>query len=76
MAARRAGRTGDALSLFDRLINEHPGSSLVESAMAAKMRLLAARGAGQQAAAAYLARFPDGFAREEADVLLRAAEAR
>lgn len=73
VAARKAGRKTESRELFERLIREHPRSSLVESAMAARMRLLAATEAVQAAAAAaeYLDRFPDGFARTEAEALLQ-----
>jgi len=72
VAARNAGETARALALFDRFIGDYPQSSLTEGAMAARMRLLAgadpARAA--EAAASYLARFPDGVARTEAATLM------
>ena len=72
VAARRSGRTGRALGLYQQLVDRYPDSSLVESALAARMRVLAERGDGpgaQAAAVVYLARFPDGFARAEARAL-------
>jgi hypothetical protein len=73
--ARRAGQNATALALFDRFMREYPDASLFESALVQKMRLLAAMsdlsGAGASARQ-YLARFPDGFARDEARALLGA----
>lgn len=69
VAARRSGQIGRALALYQQLIDRYPDSSLVESALAARMRVLAEQRdarAARAAAAAYLARFPDGFARAEA----------
>jgi len=73
VAARRAGQTGRALDLYQQLVDRFPESSLVEGALAARMRLLAERrdGRAAPAAAAYLAHFPDGFARTEARALLQ-----
>jgi hypothetical protein len=70
--ARKSGRNAEALELFSRFIHEHPGAPLFESALAQKMRLLAATDARRAADAArqYLATFPDGFARDEARSLL------
>lgn len=76
VAARKAGDSARALELFERLIAIYPRSSLVEGAMAARMRLLDTNAGRGTAAAAYLARFPDGFARTEAAALLGAAERR
>ena len=73
--ARRHGRATEALGLFERYMDQYPEGSLYESALAQKMRLLAAgtdaRG-GVAVARQYLARFPDGFARDEARTLLGA----
>jgi hypothetical protein len=73
VAARKAGESARALELFERLIDGYPRSSLVEGAMAAKMRLLVANHSARAAptTAAYLSRFPDGFARAEAAAVLR-----
>jgi hypothetical protein len=71
--ARRMGRTMPALALFNRFIQEYPDATLFESALAQKMRLLAATGDPRGAAVVarqYLGRFPDGFARDEARTLL------
>lgn len=76
VAARKAGNAIRALELWERLIREYPRSSLVEGAMAGRMRLLAATHPERATSAAgeYLARFPAGFARAEAVALLRAAD--
>jgi hypothetical protein len=77
MRARRAGQNATALALFDRFMREYSDASLFESALVQRMRLLAAtsdlRGASASASH-YLARFPDGFARDEARTLLGARE--
>ena len=73
--ARRMGHTTPALSLLNRFLREYPDATLFESALAQKMRLLAATGDDGGAATVarqYLARFPDGFARDEARTLLGA----
>ena len=72
--AKRAGRTADAVNLFERFIRDYPSSSLFESALAQRMRLLAPRDpqAAARAATEYLAQFPDGFARGEAHTLVTA----
>ena len=70
--ARRNGRAEDALARFERFVRQYPDSSLIESALVHRMRLLARSDhrAAVDAAAGYLARFPDGFARGEAQLLL------
>ena len=72
--AKRDGRAEDALLRFDRFVRQYPGSSLVESALVHRMRVLAwlDRRAAVEAATGYLRRFPDGFARGEAQLLLNA----
>jgi hypothetical protein len=71
--ARRAGQNARALALFERFMRDYPDASLFESALVHKMRLLAATSdfaAASASARQYLARFPDGFARDEARALL------
>lgn len=70
--ARRNGRVTDSLGLFVRFLREYPASSLVESALVQRLRLLASTDhrAAADAATDYLSRFPNGFAREEADRVL------
>ena len=78
LRARRGGRAPEARALFERYMDQYPDGSLYEAALAQQMRMLAAgadaHGAAAAAAAAarYLARFPDGFARDEARTLLAA----
>jgi hypothetical protein len=69
--ARNAGDLSHAASTFGRLIDEHPRSPLLESAMVQRMRLLSTldRPAGVSLAHAYLSRFPAGVARPEAERL-------
>ena len=79
-AAIRAKRRGDAvgaLALFERFIRRYPDASLVEGAFVQRMRLLAAADAqsGARAATQYLVRFPDGFARDEAQRIVGGAAA-
>jgi len=66
--AKREHRTDEAVRLFARLIEVAPDGPLAEGATAQKMKLLAATDpqAGRRAAADYLARYPDGFARADA----------
>jgi hypothetical protein len=68
---RNAGRLSDAAAMFGRLIDDHPKSPLLESAMVQRMRLLATvdRAASVSLAHTYLARFPGGAARPEAERL-------
>jgi hypothetical protein len=73
--ARRAGQNTRALALFERFMRDYPDASLFESALVQRMRLLAATSDLADAGASarqYLARFPDGFARDEARALLDA----
>jgi ferric-dicitrate binding protein FerR (iron transport regulator) len=72
MRAKRGGRTGDALDLFAQFLYEYPDSPLVESAMVQRMRLAAAEDPtwAMTIATRYLARFPDGYARIEAQEIV------
>jgi ferric-dicitrate binding protein FerR (iron transport regulator) len=75
LRAKRRGRPNDAIKLFNTLVRKYPESPLLESALAQRMKLLAATDswAASQAAADYLARFPGGFARAEAHRLAAAS---
>jgi len=66
--AKRAHRPAEALRLFARLIELAPDGPLAEGAAAQQMKLLATSDptAARRAAADYLARYPDGFARDDA----------
>lgn len=72
-AAKRRGDAPAALAGYERFLARYPGSALAESATVERMRLLAAtdRARGAVAAKAYLARYPSGFARAEAEGLAR-----
>jgi hypothetical protein len=70
-AAARGGRSRAALSMYERLETIYPDGPLAESSMVERLRLL--RGQDGEAARAlarrYLSRFPNGFARSEAQML-------
>jgi ferric-dicitrate binding protein FerR (iron transport regulator) len=72
MAAKRRGDTGEALADFDRFLARYPGSPLSESAMVERMRLLRSADSAHASTAArqYLGRYPNGFARAEAEAIL------
>jgi hypothetical protein len=73
VAAKKQGRLDEAARLFGELATGHPGSPLVESALVQRMKILSTiePAAGSRAAAAYLARYPGGFARAEAQALVQ-----
>jgi len=66
--AQREHRPDEALRLFTRLIEVAPQGPLAEGAAAQRMKLLGTSdaGAARRAATDYLARYPDGFARDDA----------
>lgn len=66
--AEREHRPSEALRLFTRLLEVAPRGPLAEGAAAQKMTLLSGSDpeAARRAAADYLARYPDGFARDDA----------
>lgn len=74
-AAKRRGATTEAILGFERFVARYPSSSLVESAMAQRMQLLGGvdRVRARAAAEQYLARYPKGFARADAEVIERRA---
>ena len=68
MRDKRAGRTTDALVALDRLLAKYPRGPLAESAAVERFRLL--RGSARvDAARDYLTRWPQGFARAEAQAI-------
>lgn len=76
MQRKRAGDLGGALSTFERLIATYPDGPLGENASVERMRVLASLDRTRAAAAArdYLARYPGGFARDEARKLTLTTE--
>ncbi len=71
-AARKRGDHRGAVVLFDRLLGEHPSTPLSEPATVERMRALDKFDRTRAVAAArdYLARFPHGFARAEAEAIV------
>lgn len=76
MRARREGRRDAALATLNRLVASYPDGPLAESATAERFRVLRGVDRVEAAAAAhtYLTRWPEGFARKEAEAVV--AEAR
>jgi hypothetical protein len=72
MLARRNGAAG-AIAAFDRFLARYPTSHLAENATAERMKLLSNvdRAKATQAARQYLAKYPAGFARDEAKAILQ-----
>ena len=73
LAAKRAGNRAGALSIYEKFLAKYPGSGLAEVAAVERMRLLSGPSA-VAAADAYLARYPSGFARDEAKRILTGAQ--
>jgi len=73
LAAKRRGETRSAVAAFERFAIRYPSSTLVESALAQRMELLRATApeAASSVARQYLARYPKGFARAEAEAIQR-----
>jgi len=69
LAAARSGENGRAVHLFTELLTRHPGSPLAQNAEVERFRALL-RGGDEQSAArharAYLDRYPNGMAADEA----------
>lgn len=70
-AARQQGDSARAVSSFEQLIARYPASPLAESAAVQRMVLLASMNpaAGRGAARQYLARYPQGYAKNDAEKL-------
>jgi hypothetical protein len=76
LRARRDSRPQESLRFLARLIDGYPDGPLIEAAMAERMELLLSAGdasAAARVAGQYVRRFPDGFARPDADRLVRSA---
>ena len=72
LAAKRRGELQVALAGFETYLSKYPKGELVESASAQRMSILAKIDPARAAVAAkqYLATWPNGFAREEAEGLV------
>ena len=72
IAAKRRGDSAGAVQGFERFLTKYPASALAESAAAERLRLLTGidRGRAVTAAKEYLARYPKGSARAEAQELI------
>lgn len=72
MASRRSGDAQAAVSKFQELLARFPRSALAESALAESMRVEQRldAAAAQRFARQYLQRYPDGFARRDAQAIL------
>lgn len=70
VARGRQGDTGGALRAYQELMTRFPSSALAENALVERMRLLAATPDRAAEARRYLARYPRGFAANEAKKLL------
>jgi outer membrane protein assembly factor BamD (BamD/ComL family) len=72
VADKRRGQNAQAIADFDRFMAKYPGSPLAESATVERMRLLRSSDHARALSAAkqYLARYPAGFARAEAEAIV------
>jgi outer membrane protein assembly factor BamD (BamD/ComL family) len=71
--AQRGGMPTLAIERLERLIRRYPDSELAHNARVERFRVLERAGRHDDAvgaARAYLKRYPDGFAREEAENLI------
>jgi len=69
MFSKRSSDAASAIAAFDRFLAKHPGSHLAENAYVERMRLLSGTDSARAAAAArqYVIKYPEGFARDEAE---------
>jgi hypothetical protein len=72
LTAKRQGDVWGAVGAFERLNARFPGSPLAESAAVERLRLLrdASPSRARVAAQQYIARYPSGYARAEADAIV------
>lgn len=72
IARKRAGDAAGAVAGFEELLARHPSSHLAQSARAERMKLLRAIDGKRARAAArdYLERYPNGFARRDAELIV------
>jgi hypothetical protein len=73
--ARRRGDTSGAIAALEQLLSRYPSGPLDESARAERLRVVRAAGSTRTPGVArdYLARYPNGFARAEAEAVLAGA---
>jgi ferric-dicitrate binding protein FerR (iron transport regulator) len=73
VAAKRRGANAEAIATFERFAAKYPASPLAESATIERMKLLDASGSplAKGAATQYLARYPHGYARDDAERIAR-----
>jgi hypothetical protein len=74
VARKRGGDARGAVSSFEELLARYPATHLAQSASAERMKLLQTYDvkAARAAARDYLARYPSGFARSDAEIVLGA----
>lgn len=72
VAKKRAGDTQGAITSFDQFLARYPASQMDQSARAERMKLLVGNNRERARAAArdYLQRYPTGFARADAELIL------
>jgi len=72
MSAKQRGELAAAVAGFERLLSKYPTCALAEQATVERMKLLAKldRVRAVAAARAYLARFPKGYARTDAQTII------
>jgi hypothetical protein len=72
IAKRESGDFDGAVGAFDHLIAKYPASPLAENAFAERMKILASANPPRalQAAREYLTKYPQGYAREDANTIL------
>lgn len=68
IAAKRRGDTAGALREIDQMLSRYPSSPLAENAKVERMRMQSGH-AAVLAARDYLSRYPQGFARSEAEAI-------
>ena len=75
IVAKRVGESQTALTTFDRFLATYPSSPLAQSAAVERMRLLRSAQSPRMLSAAhqYIARYPNGFARAEAEAIIAGA---
>jgi outer membrane protein assembly factor BamD (BamD/ComL family) len=74
LRAKNQGQLHTALAGFDSYLSQYPDGELVENATAQRMNILEKIDHPRAVAAAkqYLARWPNGFARDEAQAIVSA----